>query len=322
MALRCLQGLRAFSFALTQRRLDSRAALTAVVLAVWVGNTMVAASEPQSHAQDEQEIRRVAADYLAALAEGDSPKIRSFWTADGDVIDEFGRAFPVREAFAQDSRPAAGGQRPAIKLTNTSIRFLTSDVAIEDGVSEALPADSTRPPVHAGRFSVVWVKQQGKWRLASLREARLSPPSNVTRLAGLDWLVGDWEGKNGETLFEVSAEWNPTHTYLLRDLKVLRDGQVVFQGSQRIGWDPATGSIRSWVFDTDGGHGEGIWTNAGQEWIVQATGVLGDGRQTTSSTTYTPEGKDAFRWKTNGARTAGQPMPDLDIRVVRKGPST
>lgn len=32
------------------------------------------------------------------------------------------------------------------------------------------------------------------------------------------------------------------------------------EGTQVIGWDPAAGTIRSWMFDSDGGFGEGTWS--------------------------------------------------------------
>src|SRR6476469_4186517 len=107
-------------------------------------------SQPAERQQDEREIRRTASEYLAALARGDGDALRAFWTADGDIVDESGRAFSAREAFAQQSPPASAEGRPEVKLTNTTIRFLTPDVAIEDGVSDVVPAGGGG--AHSGRF--------------------------------------------------------------------------------------------------------------------------------------------------------------------------
>ena len=45
-----------------------------------------------------------------------------------------------------------------------------------------------------------------------------------------------------------------------------------------IGWDPATEQIRSRVFDSDGGFGQGTWKKKGNRWYIQQSGVLPDGR--------------------------------------------
>ena len=48
--------------------------------------------------------------------------------------------------------------------------------------------------------------------------------------------------------------------------------------TQRIGWDPLTKQIKSWVFDSEGGYGDGLWTRKGNQWVIKSTGVLPDGR--------------------------------------------
>jgi uncharacterized protein (TIGR02246 family) len=267
--------------------------------------------------QDEQAIRRVAQEYLAALARGDAKAMGELWTTDGDVVDEAGRSYPARSVIGPEASEGEA-ERPVVKLTGSRIRFLTSDVALEDGSSEVShPAAQGVAPL-VGRFTVIWVKQDGKWRLASLRESRTDPPATAAQLAELDWMTGDWTGESGETTLEVSTRWNETHTYLLRDLKVLREGHVVFSGTQRIGWDPISRSIKSWVFDTDGGHGEGVWSKVGDRWIVYGSGVLANGQRTGSINEYWPEGKDAVRWKSRSEQGNQDQTKLLDIQLVRK----
>ena len=54
--------------------------------------------------------------------------------------------------------------------------------------------------------------------------------------------------------------------------------------NQRIGWDPLTKQIKSWVFDSEGGYGDALWTRKGNQWVIKSTGVLPDGR--TASATH------------------------------------
>ena len=50
--------------------------------------------------------------------------------------------------------------------------------------------------------------------------------------------------------------------------------RIDMAGMQIIGWDPAAKQIRSWVFDSDGAFGEGVWNKQGNRWYIQSTGTL------------------------------------------------
>ncbi len=190
----------------------------------------------RSIAQDEQAIRAAAKGYVEALGRGDAEALASFWTADGDVVDELGQSHPASELLKQLTPPEAGAARPEITMHESKVRFLSNDVAIEDGTSEVTAGDGRGGA--KGRFSAIWVKQEGRWRLASLREARIPSVDRPARLADLGWLVGQWSAESGDTKLEVSVRWNANETFLLRDLKVTREQKTVFQGSQRVGRDP------------------------------------------------------------------------------------
>ena len=224
--------------------------------------------------------------------------------------------------LGEGAKPSENRERPTIKITSSSIRFLTADSAVEDGSSELnLPGEMA--PAR-GSFSAMWVKQGGKWKLASLREARAEvEPAEVNvpeELAGLDWLVGDWNSASGDHAFEVSANWNSNHTFLLRDFQLLTKGKIIVSPNQRIGWDSATQQIKSWTFESNGGHAEAIWTRHGDSWVARSSGVHSDGNQMTSLNTYTPSGKNTMIWRTNF-----EPLADgvsmLKFTVTRKGTS-
>jgi uncharacterized protein (TIGR02246 family) len=294
-------------------------ASVAVVIGLACPAPLLVAQQP-SREQDEQAIRQTAKDYLAAVARGDASALAEFWTADGDLVDEFGRTLPARELIASVAKAAGAAGRTEVELKDTKIRFLTADVAIEDGGSAVVSQGSPAASV-SGRFLAVWVRQEGKWRLATLREERAEPVSIADRLETLDGLAGDWSGAAGDTVLEVAARWNAERTYLLREMVTLRDGKAVFSGSQRIGWDPQSGVIKSWVFDSNGGRGEGVWTRSGDGWIVHATHVLPDGEQAVSSSSYTPTGKDQLVWKSTVTLPGGRTMPEIVVQLQRKADS-
>ena len=298
-------------------------AVVAFFLCGWMAAAPVArtADDPARN-RDEQAIRAAASQYVEALRRGDTKAMLALWLPDGDIVDEFGRATPAREgiegdAKARAARPAKAEAGSNVNLTQSSIRFLTPQVAIEDGSVEVTHADKQLAPSR-GRFLAMWVKGDGGWRLASLREAR-AQPTTVDDLAALDGMVGDWAGQHDKTRFDVSAHWNDKHTFLLRDLTVTHDGKVVTKAVQRIGVDPHDGKIKSWMHDADGGHGEGAWTRHGDAWVVQASGVGPDGRQTSATNVYAYDGKNRLSWKSTAGFSGGQKMPDFEVTLQRVG---
>jgi uncharacterized protein (TIGR02246 family) len=272
-------------------------------------------AQTADRAQDEQAIRAAAKGYLEALGRGDARALAGYWTADGDVVDELGQSHPASELLKQLAPPEPGAARPEIKMHESKIRFFSDEVAIEDGTSEVTASDGR---VGAkGRFSAVWVKQNGGWRLASLREARIPNVDRPARLADLDWLVGQWSAESGDTKLEVSVRWNANETFLLRDLKVAREQKTIFHGSQRVGWDPRTGQLKAWNFDSDGGYGEGAWTRDGESWVIRMAGVLPDGRPNLTTTVVTPEGPDHFRLSSTRSPGAGAAEGTMQIEFTR-----
>lgn len=286
-------------------------------VAMLCAGRIVLAAEPADREQAEAAIRAAAARYTEALKQGDAKALAELWAAGGEFVDEYGNTTPAkdiveREAALRAAGPQDGGR--TIKVVENNIRFIAPDAAIEDGKVEVTVAGAPAPLV--GRFTAIWVLDEGQWRLTSLREVRLASPGS-NDLEGLDWMVGKWTGKLGPTSFDISAHWNDKHTYLLRDLTVTHDGKIVLNGEQRIGIDPVDGHIKSWMHDADGGHGEGLWTRHGDTWVVQAKGVSPDGKQTTGTNLYSFDGQKSFTWKSNGATSNGELVPDFTITLER-----
>jgi uncharacterized protein (TIGR02246 family) len=275
-------------------------------------------AEEEARARDQQAIRAAANQYVEALARGDAKTLRALWLPEGDIVDEFGRATPAgdvidEEVKARRAKDKGDGGGPEVKLAGSTIRFLTSDVAVEDGTVDVSTPDG---PSRRGRFTAIWVRADGRWRLATLREARV-PANSADDLAALDAMVGDWSGRTGTARFELSAHWNDRHTFLERDLKVTHDGRVILDGRQRIGVDPLDGKIKSWMHDADGGHGAGVWTRHDDAWVVQADGVSPDGKRTASTNTYAFDGPDTLTWKSTGGLSDGRPVADFEIKLNR-----
>ncbi len=91
------------------------------------------------------------------------------------------------------------------------------------------------------------------------------------------------------------------------------------EGTQVIGWDPVKEAFRSWVFDSDGGFGEGTWSRREDRWVVRTTQTLSDGSRASAINILKPDGNDAFIWQSTGRDIDGHPQPNLGpVTIVRQ----
>ena len=304
-------------------------------------------------------IRDAARSYQDALTRGDGKALAALWTPDGDIVDDEGRVLNGRESVSQITAATKEAPRPTFRIEETNLRFLTPDVAIEDGTVAVTPPGTTA--ALSGWFSATWVKHEGSWKLTALRESRISAPADAPQLADLDWMVGDWtvveaapdadavtggaaaapaQAPAARTPLEMSVRWNDTRTFLLRDLRVagpaaagtagaaggdVQDRPPTLQLTQRIGWDPLSRQIVSWSFGSDGSHGEGIWTRdptaEGTTWIARTMAVMPDGTQTSSLTIYAYDGADRCTWRSVPTHVGGEHAPHVVMTMNRKPPA-
>lgn len=291
---------------------------------LWIVLPMMAVASAAPD-DDEQAIRAAGKAYQEALARGDGKAIAELWTADGDIIDEQGMVTKGRDTAALIMPPAEAGAGPKFDIQETSLRFLTPDVAIEDGNVTVTPPGAVAPL--SGHFTATWVKQDGRWRIASLREYKFD--GNHARLADLEWMVGDWKVTDNARpavdasqapapTIEVSVRWNATKTFLLRDMKISQGSTMLSHITQRIGWDPLSRQLRSWMFDASGAYGEGVWTKDGSSWVVRTTAVQPDGGRTASLNVYHYDGKDRCTWQSFPTHVGGEQSPPVTMTMTRK----
>ena len=278
---------------------------------------------PESRIEDESAIRAAAKAYMEALDKGDAARLAALWTPDGDIVDASGQMLLGRETLTLDqpATPPDPASRPEFRIRETKLRFLTADVAVEDGTVEVVPP--TGEPL-TGRFSATWVRHEGTWKLGALREARGDEPTAAAALADLDWMVGDWvvvddhPAADKQPAIEVSTNWNESKTYLIRELRIPVEGAAPLTITQRIGWDPLSKSVHSWVFGSDGSHGEADWTRDGRSWVAKSRAVNPDGVQSTSLNIYTYDGKDRCVWKSLPTHVGSEHVPPVTLTMIRK----
>lgn len=132
------------------------------------------AAEPAAPVMsDEDTIRKVADDFVAAWNASDADTIAGLFAEDGDTITETGY-FQGWEAIAGNYKAAFEGpyKGTTLMVTTTSIRFLESDVAIGDGTYEIAglkDAEGNDMPNIKGIWTNVMTKAGDKWRITCQR---------------------------------------------------------------------------------------------------------------------------------------------------------
>jgi uncharacterized protein (TIGR02246 family) len=261
---------------------------------------------------NEAHIRAGAQAFIKAFNAGDAKALAEMWTPNGTIADEQGNVFKGRKAI-EEQYAALFKAHPGVRMQIAikSIDFPSSTTAIEDGVTQLLTKDSEPPS--AARYTAVQVQEDGKWLMASVREAAMPVASNFAQLQELGWLVGEWEAKSDGVTAHSQIRWIANKSFLQRTFSVNRDGMQVASGMQIIGWEPRSERIVSWTFDSSGGHGMGIWNAMPEGWGIDSTGVTADGVPTTAKDHLirVPGESNVFGWRSVDRKLGDTKVPDV-----------
>ena len=280
------------------------------------------AAAPASSAE-EKPIRDLVGAFAKAYSTPDLKALAAYFTDEANVVDSAGETTRGKSAII-DMYASSFEENPGLNLEPKveEIRFLTPDVARVEG--------QTRLSTHIGdateftRFSNLVVKRDGKWLVAEIREypAPVEDVSSYERLKELEWMLGDWVDESDNVKAQSNVRWADNNSFLIRTYKVEVKGEQATSGTVFVGWDPQTGQIKSWIFDSNGGHGEGLWTRTGEkEWVVKAQGVLQDGRPTSATQVHVVINKDSVKTSSIDRIVGGQIAPDIaDVVMVRQPP--
>ncbi len=294
------------------------AALTVPALLLGLAAGPARGQGGKNNPQEVAALLKRAEAFVAAFHHGDARAVAAFWTVDGDYVDQTGKLLKGRDAiekaFAAFFAEHKGWK---LRVDVAGLRFVTPDVAIEDGLTSVLPPDGG-PPSRA-RYTIVHVKQEGTWYLSSVRDAPFAPATNYEHLRPLEWLIGNWaeENEKGE-MARVSFDWADGQNFIVSEFTTTFKEFAIGGATQRIGWDAADRKVRSWTFESGGGFGEGTWEHKGREWIITATATLRDGKKMTATHVLTRLDPDTFTWQSRDRRLNGEALPDVKPMTLKR----
>ena len=281
----------------------------ALTISTWIGHAVYA---------DEAAVKEMINEYARAFNAKQIDQVMSFWTESGIHIDrDTGERTEGREAIRQDIT-AAFEQRPETRIFGRidRLRLIKPDVAsVEGQVTVSRPDEAASVSV----FSAILVNQDNKWMIEEIEEVALpQPASSYDALQELEWLVGTWVDDAEDGRVDTVFRWTANQAFLLRSFAVQADDGVAQQGTQIIGWDPRSGEIRSWSFNSDGSFGDGTWTKSGDDWLIKSSQTLPDGQAASGTFVLSRVNDDEMTLKLIGHEIEGQPQPaSATVRVVR-----
>jgi uncharacterized protein (TIGR02246 family) len=266
--------------------------------------------QSKGDATDKEAIAKNAEAFIEAFGKGDAAALAAFWTPDGDYTTSTGRRFQGREAIEKSFRNfLAENKGLTVRIESESLRFVTPEVAIEDGKTFVIHPDGA-PPSRA-RYTIVHAKKDGKWLLSSVRDSPFTPPSNYEHLRGLEWAIGEWSAENDKGEAEhLALSWTDSQNFITATFTASVKGVSVGQATHWIGWDPLAKNIRSWIFDAAGGFGEGAWTKDGDKWVLKSSSVQQDGKKATATYHVGRVDADTITLQATNRTVDDKPVPD------------
>jgi len=276
-------------------------------------------AQAMDNAEERALIEKTVASYVAAFNAGDAKTLAAHWSPEGVYTNPLtNESVTGKENILKEFNAVlAKEKKTQLKVSITSIEFISPNVALERGVAKVLRKDAEP---EESVYSAVHVKREGRWLLDRISEEEVPVMhSNYEQLKGLEWMIGTWVDADDTGQVKTTCQWTRNKNFITRSFTVSVEDRIDMAGMQIIGWDPAKKQIRSWIFDSEGGFAEGVWKKNGKSWIVKNIATLPDGKAGSSTSIARPLDKDRFGWQKINRVVDGEILPNIDeIVVVRE----
>lgn len=250
-------------------------------------------SKEMTEAFDKRDAAAVAAHYTAEA---------EFIRNDGDPIR--GRA-EIQKAYAEYFKTLKGKSKLEVKYDG--LRFPSADSAVAE-VTLNLKNEEGETIASSWRNTLL-VREGGQWKAAIVREWDRDTEQDVA-LKELEWLIGTWQANSKDREVTTTYEWDENKAFIRGKFTAKEGGKVIQSGMQIIGKDNNEGCIRSWVFQSDGGFGGGVWTREGKKWTVDVNGVTSDGKELNATSIYIHVDPNTFTWQAVDQTLDDEPIGD------------
>lgn len=257
-----------------------------------------------------------------AVNQGNTQILPGFWTEDATFMNphtgEVLRGKKEISPYLLLRVKEINTRKLNFNFTPGKIEFPDKDRAVVEGISEITNKGAL---LQRNARQIVLVRKNGDWLISSIKEIEVPPaPPLFENLKELDWLVGDWKDVDENVDISFKTKWDAFKNFLIQQFKMKIYGNLVMEGLQIIGWDPVEKKIRSWVYDSDGGVGTGLWTRKGDVWSVKMDYVLSDGTKGSATNIYTKQNNSKYQYSSIDRKIGEESIPSIEpVTVVREG---
>ncbi len=267
-------------------------------------------------------LQQAAADFVLAYNAKDPAAIAALFTENGEMADLRGADTTTGRVDIQlrYAEIFAAGDTPSVAVEVDSVRFVGKDLAIEDGTVHFTPPGENAPARSTAYTAVLQKNEAGVWQIASTR-ALADTTGAAGQLAEVAAaLKGDWTCQKEGLRLDLAFGWDGSGSYVAGEMLATSADADPQTTTLRIGWDAARKTITWWSFDDGGGFAKGDWTATEDGWLIRSEGTTADGETTSATQTLKPDGKDTLLWTAKDRLIDGEPLPDVELRLVRQAP--
>ena len=258
--------------------------------------------------KDDAVVQEFLRAYVDAFNKQDLDAISAMWaencsmlTANPASEQKAGQQFgPTWRKYSEPAQNASGGY-------GGSVRFVKPDlVSVEGKTTTSVPDEEPSELI----FTALLAKQGDNWQIQSVEEMPVTQPLTASdALRQLAWLEGSWVDNSKDSPVVSTFRWSANESFLVRTFTTKEGEEVTPLGTQIIGWDPRSQQIRSWTFNADGSFGDGVWSQVDDDWSIQSTQTLSDGRAASGTYVATRVDENTVTLKLVGQEIEGEPVP-------------
>lgn len=266
---------------------------------------------------DRLAIDRLTRDMILAFHNRDAASIAASWTEDGEFIRNDGESIrgraEIQAGYAEFFETLKGN--PKLEIQSDGARFLSAVMAVTDATLRL--RNDNGAILASGRQAIVAVREGGSWKVAMIRECDRDIGVDMG-LRELEWLIGTWKAVTTDREVTITYAWDENRAFIRGNFKVKEGAKVIESGTEMIGNDHGAGAIRSWVFQSDGGFGRGVWTREGNKWSVDVQGIRADGSRLAANLIYVQVDRDTVTWQAVNQALDDVPIADTPPIKVTK----